>query len=298
VEGIDTNATLADVVAHEFNMKEGGNVNPRDDPHGELKGKNVLTKLPVKAALISDIDKYNYALMEAKQILFKERLTRPRPGLDSKILCSWNCLMVSALCKAGTALNIPQYLETGIQAGEFVRDVLWSKEKKRLLRSVYGGKEDLAQLDHPIEGFVGDYCFSVQALLDLYTATHDETWLALAVDVQAAQDLLFLDQEKGGYFASKSGDSEIVLRLKDDQDGDEPSSNSVSAMNLLRLGKILNKKKYSLEAEKIIKLFNETGADAPCNASIGGCLPIHASGRANHCHHRRTLLFQPCLILY
>jgi len=257
VEGIDTNVTLADVVAHEFNMKEGGNVNPRGDPHGELKGKNVLTKLPVKAALISDIDIYNYALMEAKQILFKERLTRPRPGLDSKILCSWNCLMVSALCKAGTALDIPDYLETGIKAGEFVRDVLWSNEKKRLLRSVYGGMEDLAQLDHPIEGFVGDYCFSVQAFLDLYTATLNESWLALAVDVQAAQDFLFLDQEKGGYFASKSGDSEIVLRLKDDQDGDEPSSNSVSAMNLLRLGKILNKKKYSLEAEKIIKLFNE-----------------------------------------
>ena len=165
--------------------------------------------------------------------------------------------MVSALCKAGTALDVPEYLETGIKAGEFVKDVLWSQEKRRLLRSVYGGKEAIAQLDHPIEGFVDDYCFAVQAFLDLYTATLDEAWLVLAVDVQAAQDLLFLDQDEGGYFASKAGDQEIVLRLKDDQDGAEPSSNSVSAMNLLRLGKILNSEKYRLEGEKVIKLFND-----------------------------------------
>jgi len=257
VEGIATNITLADVIAHEFNMKEGGNVDPRGDPHGELKGQNVLTKLPIKAVLIPEADKYSSALTEAKQIMFTERLTRPRPGLDSKILCSWNCLMVSALSKAGTALDVPAYLEAAIKAGGFVRDVLWNKEKHRLLRSIYGAKEELAQLERPIEGFVDDYCFAVQAFLDLYTATLDEAWLALAVDVQAVQDQLFLDQDKGGYFASKAGDPEIVLRLKDDQDGAEPSSNSVSAMNLIRLSKILNNEKYSSEAVKIIKLFNE-----------------------------------------
>lgn len=257
VEGVASKNTLADVVAHEFNMKQGGNVNPRADPHGELKGQNVLTKLPVKAALIPEVEKYNSALNEAKKILFTERLTRPRPGLDSKILCSWNGLMISAFCKAGTALEMPEYVATAIKAGQFVRDVLWSKEKKKLLRSVYGGKEELAQLDHPIEGFVDDYCYTVQACLDLYTATLAEDWLALAVDVQTAQDLLFLDQDKGGYFASKAGDPEIVLRLKDDQDGAEPSSNSVSAMNLLRLGRILNSEKFKLEGEKIIKLFND-----------------------------------------
>jgi len=257
VDGTSPSVTLADVVAHEFNMKEDGNVNPRGDPHGELKGQNVLTKLPMKAALIPEVEKYNSALTEAKEILFTERLTRPRPGLDSKILCSWNSLMLSAFCKAGTSLDVPEYLEIAIKAGGFVRDVLWNKDEKRLLRSIYGGREELAQLDHPIEAFVDDYCFTVQACLDLYTATLNEDWLSLAVDIQDSQDLLFLDHDKGGYFASKAGDPEIVLRLKDDQDGAEPSSNSVSAMNLLRLAKILNSEKHAQEGEKIIKLFND-----------------------------------------
>jgi len=257
VEGEASEATLAAVVAHEFNIKENGNVNPRADPHGELKGQNVLTKIPVKPAMLADAESYNTALSEAKKILFTERLKRPRPGLDSKILCSWNSLMLSAFCRAGTALDMPAYVVTAVRAGEFVRDVLWCKDKKRLLRSVYGGQEQLAQLDNPIEGFVDDYCYTVQAFLDLYTATLNEDWLSLAVEIQSTQDLLFLDEENGGYFASKAGDSEIVLRLKDDQDGAEPSSNSVSTMNLLRLGKILNHEKYQSEGVKIIKLFND-----------------------------------------
>eukprot|EP00092_Neocalanus_flemingeri_P015363 GFUD01016620.1.p1 GENE.GFUD01016620.1~~GFUD01016620.1.p1 ORF type:complete len:719 (+),score=222.67 GFUD01016620.1:106-2262(+) len=279
VEGVASEVTLADVVAHEFNMKEGGNVNPRADPHGELKGQNVLTKLPVKPALIADTEKYNSALTEAKKILFTERLTRPRPGLDSKILCSWNSLMLSAFCKAGTALDMPEYVATAVRVGEFVKDVLWSREKKRLLRSIYGGQEELAQLDHPIEGFVDDYCYTVQAFIDLYTATLNEDWLSLAVEVQTAQDLLFLDKDNGGYFASKAGDPEIVLRLKDDQDGAEPSSNSVSAMNLLRLGKILNSEQYQLEGEKILKLFHDRLQQLPhaMPALVDAFLFLHQS---------------------
>merc|ERR1712071_499226 len=89
------------------------------------------------------------------------------------------------------------------------------------------------------------------------TATLNEAWLSLAVDVQASQDLLFLDEVKGGYFASKAGDPEIVLRLKDDQDGAEPSANSVSAMNLLRLGKLLGSKSHEEEGLKVLRLFGD-----------------------------------------
>ena len=89
-------------------------------------------------------------------------------------------------------------------------------------------------LEAPIDGFVEDYCMTVAAMLDLYRLTLDPRWLAHAQEVQEVQDQLFLDADKGGYFTSRAGDKEIVLRLKDDQDGAEPCSNSVSAMNLVR----------------------------------------------------------------
>merc|ERR550519_229168 len=143
------------------------------------------------------------------------------------------------------------------KAGAFLRDHMVDSSTGIMLRSLYGSGDSLEQLGTPIQGFLEDYANTVQAMLDLYTATLDESWLEMAEKLQKTQDNLFLDKAQGGYFASREGDPEIVLRLKDDQDGAEPSSNSVSAMNLLRLGKILNNKKYSLEAEKIIKLFSE-----------------------------------------
>jgi len=255
--------TLADVVVHEYNMEEGGNVDARGDPHGELLNQNVLTKIPVKSPLITDSDKYKAALTEANKILFSERLTRPRPGLDIKIVSCWNSQMISSFCKAATVTENKDYLETALKAGQFLRNTLWCDSKRRLLRCVYGNKENISNLEDPIEGFVDDYCLTVAACIDLYSATFDETWLRFGIQVQEVQDELFLDRENGGYFTSRQGDPEIVIRLKDDQDGAEPSSNSVSTMNLFRLGRILNKSEYSVEAEKIIKLYAERMIQIP-----------------------------------
>ena len=249
--------TLAAVIQHEFNMEEGGNVDPAGDPHGELKGQNVLTRIPVKQPLISDSEKYFSAVEEGKAILYAEREKRPRPGLDIKILTSWNCLMISAYCRASLALDSPAHLASALRAGKMLRDSLWCAADRRLVRSLYGG-EQLRQLDHPIPGFIDDYCYAVQACLDLYTASLEESWLELGLELQAAQDELFLCREQGGYFTSQAGDPEIVLRLKDDQDGAEPSSNSVSAMNLFRLGRILNSQQWTKQGEKIGAVANIT----------------------------------------
>ena len=249
--------SLADIVAHEYNLKPGGNVDPRGDPHGELKNQNVLTKIPSKPLPLSDLDKYNRALEDAKKILFSERLKRPRPGLDIKIVTCWNSLMISGFCRAAAVTQSSDYTAAALRAGNFVMDTLWCGQRRRLLRCVYGAGSGITQLETPIDGFVEDYCMTVGAMLDLYRLTLDEKWLAYAKELQEIQDELFLDKEKGGYFTSREGDEEIVLRLKDDQDGAEPCSNSVSAMNLIRLGRILNNQSFSEKGENIIKLYSE-----------------------------------------
>merc|ERR1719391_1426700 len=133
---------------------------------------------------------------------------------------------------------------------------MFDPQKNELMRSVYGGTPELQQLDTPIHGFIDDYVFSVQAMIDLYQATLDSSWIDFAVKLQEIQDELFLDKDKGGYFASREGDPQIVLRLKDDHDGAEPSSNSISSLNLLRLYKLTNRSEYQNQAEKIFKLFS------------------------------------------
>ena len=248
--------TLAALVQHEFHMEENGNVGPAGDPHGELQGQNVLTRLPVVQPLCEET-KYRQGLEKARQVLFDARLKRPRPGLDTKILASWNSLMVSALARAGAGLNDEKYLKMAEKAGAFLKEHMINPATGTMLRSLYGSGDSLEQLETPIQGFLEDYSNTVQAMLDLYSATLDESWLELAEKLQKVQDNLFLDKEQGGYFASREGDPEVLLRLKDDQDGAEPSANSVSAMNLLRLGKLLGSKSYEEEGLKVLRLFGD-----------------------------------------
>ncbi|KOB68759.1 Spermatogenesis-associated protein 20, partial [Operophtera brumata] len=56
-----------------------------------------------------------------------------------------------------------------------------------------------------------------------------------ARELQTKQDELFWDQEHAGYYTCSADDATVVLRLKEDQDGAEPSGNSVSCLNLQRL---------------------------------------------------------------
>ena len=88
--------------------------------------------------------------------------------------------------------------------------------------------------------FCDDYASLIQGLLDLYEADFDIGWICNGrSSSRQKQDELFLDAEHGGYFSVRCGrDPHILLRMKEDYDGAEPSPNSVAALNLLRLGQM------------------------------------------------------------
>ena len=109
VEGTET--SKVDVFRAVFGVQAGGNVNPRGDPHGELKGQNVLTRIDCDTeAVVEGMSLKDEAQLEAVveaccQILHQKRQSRPRPHLDDKILTSWNGLMITGLCLAYQALG-------------------------------------------------------------------------------------------------------------------------------------------------------------------------------------------------
>lgn len=74
----------------------------------------------------------------------------------------------------------------------------------------------------PIQGFLEDYVFVIQALFDLYEASLDQSWLEWALQLQHMQDKLFWDPKGFAYFSSEAGDSSLLLRLKDGELGDLP----------------------------------------------------------------------------
>jgi uncharacterized protein YyaL (SSP411 family) len=213
-----------------YDVKPDGNV--AHDPHGEFGGKNVLRQL---RPLARTAEQFKLFLPDAEQKLLAcleklraIRATRPRPHRDDKIVTTWNGLMISALAQGARILGEPARLTAAGRAAEFLQRELYDDATGTLYRSWCQGRSD-------VPGFAEDYACLIQGLLDLYEAGFDVRWLQWAERLQAKMDVLFWDAGRGGYFSSRADDPAVIVRLKDDYDGAEPSANSVAAMNLVRL---------------------------------------------------------------
>uniref|UniRef100_A0A8D2ZU50 Spermatogenesis associated 20 n=1 Tax=Scophthalmus maximus TaxID=52904 RepID=A0A8D2ZU50_SCOMX len=259
VEGANGGATHADVFMHHYGVKEQGNVAPEQDPHGELEGQNVLIvrySVELTSARFGiSVEKVNKLLAAARAKMAEVRTSRPRPHLDTKMLASWNGLMLSAYARVGAVLGDKALLERAAQTGYFLKEHLWDGERQTILRCCYRG--DQMEVSPPICGFLGDYAFVICGLLDLYEATLQTEWLQWAEELQLRQDVLFWDHQGGGYFCSDPSDSTVLLQLKEDQDGAEPSANSVSASNLLRLSHYTGRQDWLQRSQQLLTAFSE-----------------------------------------
>jgi uncharacterized protein YyaL (SSP411 family) len=217
-----------------YGVEPAGNSPAHSDPQGEFRGKNILIDREGTGAK---------TLAESRAKLLERRSARPKPHLDDKILTAWNGLMISAFAKAGAAFGDKSLIATAVKAAEFVKTHL--TRDGRLLRSWREGASD-------IPGFAEDYAFLIQALLDLYSATFDTGWISWAVELQKIQDELFWDEAHDSYFGSAGGDPLVPVRMKDDYDGAEPSANAISALNLLRLSRMMHETDWEKRVRKIL----------------------------------------------
>ncbi len=224
-----------------YGVKEEGNVAPENDPHGEFTGRNILIER--EPAVEGDEE-----LAISRTKLFARRAHRPRPHLDDKILTAWNGLMISAFAKAGAALQEERYLAAAKKAARFVLEEL--QKDGQLLRSWRDGASDIA-------AFAEDYAFFIQGLLDLHEATQETGFLKRAEELQRTQDENFRDEEGGSYFSSRADDPLLPIRMKEDYDGAEPSANSISALNLLRMARIFHRDEWEEYARGIIAAHRE-----------------------------------------
>jgi uncharacterized protein YyaL (SSP411 family) len=193
------------------------------------------------------------ALAEARRLLLAEREKRPRPARDDKILTAWNGLMISALARASRALEEPRYREAAERAAEFLAARLY--EGETLLRRYRDGEAG-------VPGFLEDYAFLAQGLLDLYEAGFRAAHLERALQLTEQQIRLFEDPQQGGFYSARP-DCNLPFRLKEDYDGAEPAGNSVAALNLLRLAAITGRDDLGRRAERTLAAFGRQMTMAP-----------------------------------
>ena len=225
----------AERFAYCYGCEEEGNV--AHDPHGEFAGRNILSQARTleSAARRHSLDAAEFAadLARMREELLAVRSRRPRPHLDDKILTAWNGLMISAFARAARVLGeadaelAARCRDAALAATGFIFENLYDGASGALYRRWREG-------ERAIPGFLDDYAFFAQALIDLYEATFDTAHLDSALHLTSRMLELFADREHGGFYSSGAA-PDLVLRLKEDYDGAEPSGNSVAVMNLLRL---------------------------------------------------------------
>ena len=232
------------VARSHFGITSKGNFVDHSDPH-PLPHQNVLsvaqTNLSAQDVLL---------LKSARSKMFTARSHRIRPHLDDKILASWNGQMLGALSRAYAVLGDMSYLAAAEKNVAFIKSKLWDASSGTLYHRWREGERDSVQLQQA-------YAYELAGVLELYQATLKPKHLEFAISLADSMIQKFEDIHSGGFWQSGSDSKDLILRVKEDYDGAEPSGNSVAAMALLKLGKITGKAGYGESGLKAIHLYSQ-----------------------------------------
>jgi uncharacterized protein YyaL (SSP411 family) len=264
-------AAAAPVVKLRYGIEPDGNA--PHDPQQEFTGKNLLyvaqsidhisTETGRSVTEIVDV------LNATRLMMFQHRLGRPRPHRDDKILTSWNGLMIGAFARMARLRGGGEFLAAARKAAGFIREQMWHGGTGVLMRRYRDGHAE-------IEGYAEDYAYLVAGLLELFQADPDPVWIEWAIALQRKQDDLFWDAAHGGWFSTTGRDPSVLLRMKEDYDGAEPTASSVSVLNLMTLSHLVTDAEWPERIEKTLKLFGSR------LEKIGRAVPMMAAALSTY----------------
>jgi uncharacterized protein YyaL (SSP411 family) len=185
------------------------------------------------------------ALLDAARArLLAARSARVRPGLDDKVLTSWNALMARGLAIAGRLLDEPEYVDAALAGLDFLRTRSW-KQGELFASWKAGAARFTAYLD--------DHAFLLDALLEALQSRFRAVDLAFAREVADALLARFEDRERGGFWFTASGADTPLWRPKSFADDAMASGNGVASQALARLGWLSGEARYLEAAERAIR---------------------------------------------
>jgi len=221
-----------------YNIEPDGNFT--EQRTGERTGENIPHLIvPLESiAQLRQVDPVEFAtrIARMRDQLLARRLTWPQPHQDDKVLTSWNGLMIGSLAYAGRQLDEPRYTAAAAQAADFILRTMLRDGV--LLRSYRDGEAKLP-------GYLDDYAYLAQGLIELHRATGEKRWLDAADQLAIALIEDFQDQENGGFFFTTAQHENLLMRSKNlGGGGNLPDANGVAAEVLLNLASLSDRPTY------------------------------------------------------
>jgi uncharacterized protein YyaL (SSP411 family) len=190
----------------------------------------------------------------ARRKLLAIRSMRVPPGLDDKILTSWNALMIRGMAIAGRILQRPDLLDSATRALDFIRTRMW--DGRELHASFRGG-----QARH--NAYLDDYAFLIEACLDLLESRWRDQDLEFARRLADALIEQFEDGATGGFFFTSHGHERLIQRVKNFADDALPAGNGCAARGLARLGHLIGENRYLAASEHALRAAGQAMRDQP-----------------------------------
>ncbi len=190
-----------------------------------------------------------------KEKLFTHRTKRIRPLLDDKILLGWNALMITACCKAYTAIGNLTYLQLAEKNIDFLEKNLKNTSGEWLHTWKNGNAKFTAFLD--------DYAYLIQAYITLQEVTGNAHYLLKATETTEFVINEFVEKESGFFYFTAASQQDVIVRKKEIYDGATASGNSVMANNLFYLSIIFDVPLWRQQAEKMASSINKIIINSP-----------------------------------
>ncbi|MBV8608298.1 MAG: thioredoxin domain-containing protein [Singulisphaera sp.] len=229
---------------------------------GNWEHKNILN-LPKTLAQASKLlgrpeDELRAELDEDRARLLAVRDRRVPPGKDTKVLTSWNGLMIAALAEGGRVLKDARYLEAARRAAAFVLDRMRAGDG-RLLHTYKDGQAKL-------NAYLDDYADLIDGLTRLYETTGEPRWMTSALELAGVMIAEFADAEHGGFFYTGKSHEALIARQRDFLDNATPSGNAMAATALLRLGALTGRDDLAEAGRKTLEAVQVLMERAPMAA--------------------------------
>lgn len=186
--------------------------------------------------------------------LYHYRKKSTKLHLDDKILLSWNALMIAALSMLYRVSKDEKYLQAAVNAQNFIEKNMCNGNQ--LFASCRNGKRS-------DNAFLDDYAFYTAALIELYNSTLDKNYLEKAEQFCYEAVRRFSDSENGGFYLSKSDNTELFMNPKEIYDGAMPSGNSVMSYNFVKLYQLTDKAEYRDLIGKQFEFLSAKTSDYP-----------------------------------
>lgn len=198
-----------------------------------------------------EVNELENLLAECREKLLEVRDERIRPGLDDKVIVSWNAMLLKSLSRASRVFNRDDWKQTVVKLAVFLAEECITDGRVRRFWKDGKTRQD---------GFLDDVALLAEAFCHVFEVTGDKRWLQYAEQLCRTLEQEYYDALHQGFHYNTEKHEQLITRSRDLFDNATPSGNSAAIAALWRTGMHTGNREWVQIAGKCTEKLIETAS--------------------------------------